>query len=412
MLLRLGLFLLFLFGIHSRLRLFSGETLLVPSVIAFIIGIMFCFIHAPKYLNPKFKVLFLLILFFAASIFWGPNAFNSLILKEKFLGFIQIFTSIIISYSIFWELKKYDKTLLSKIFLFIFCFLLLGSLVEIFTPFKFFMEDIMRPMYPPDAFYYSFLDTIERDSSYYLLYRPKFLTSEPSYLGESASLLILFWRLSTNNPFRNFYYILFFFIAFIIIRSPVLFTLIPIYFLINYIYDSSKKNVFVNIGSIVLIILFSLFSFNVMKERIVQASYGFDNSLTMRIIAPTLITYEILNQHPFLGVGIEAKEATENIILEKFAQLGLTNYLEVNKIEIQDLVHKNHSYSLKFFAYFGILGMSIIIILLRKIMLQHGVGKPLFIFLILFILGFTQGNVTGINTWTYFFILCRLVSSK
>jgi len=412
MLLRLGLFVLFLLGIHSRLRLFSGETLLIPFVIAFIIGMIFCFIHIPKYLNQRFKIVFLLILFFAASIFWGPDALNPLILKEKFLAFIQIFTSIIISYAIFWELKKYDKIFLSKIFLFLIFFFLFGALIEILTPLKFLMEDIMKPMYPPNAFYYSFLESIDRDSSYYLFYRPKFLTSEPSYLGETVSLLIIFWRLSTNIQFKNYFYMIFFFISFLIIRSPVLFALIPIYFIINYIYESSKKTFLISFGNILLLILLSVFSFNLMEERINQASYGLDNSLTMRIIAPTLITYEVLNQYPLFGVGIEAKEATENIILEKFSELGLADYLKANNIELELLIHKNHSYSLKFFAYFGILGLSIIILFLRKIMLQHGVEKPLFIFLILFILGFTQGNVTGINTWTYFFIFCRLASSK
>tara|TARA_B100000900_G_scaffold414876_1_gene442880 strand:- start:58 stop:1296 length:1239 start_codon:yes stop_codon:yes gene_type:complete len=408
MILRLGLLFLFIIGVHSRLRLFSGEDLLLPFVIAFFIGLIFAVLHFPKYLNKRFNTIALLILFFFGSVFWGPNAQDPLIFKEKLLAFIQIFTSIIFSYAIFWELKKYDKIFLSKFFLFVLIFFLFGALLEIITPLKFLMEDLMRPLYPPNAFYYSYLETINRDSSYYLFYRPKFLTSEPSYVGETVSLLIIFWRLSTNHSQKNFIYILLFFISFLIVRSPVIFTLIPIYFIINYLYESNRKKIIVSFTNFLLFILLSIFSLSIMQERIDQASYGLDNSLTMRIIAPLLITNEVLNQHPFFGVGIEAKEATENIILEKFYSLGLSSYLEGNNISLDILVDKNHSFTLKFLIYFGFFGLGIIIFLLRKILIQHSVKNSLFIFLIFFILGFTQGNVTGINTWTYFFIISRL----
>ena len=408
MILRFGLLIFFLLGIHSRLRLFTGEDLLVPFVIAFFIGLIFSFIHLPRYFHRKFNTIILLILFFFVSIFWGPNAQDPLIFKEKVLAFIQIFTSIIFSYAIFWEFKKYDKVFLSHFFLLALSFFLLGALLEILTPFKILMEDIMRPLYTPNAFYYSYLDTINRDSLYYLFYRPKFLTSEPSYLGETVSLLIIFWRLSTNLSQKNLFYIAFFFIAFLIIRSPVIFTLIPIYFIINYLYEDNRKKIIASFSNILLFVFLSIISINIMQERINQASFGLDNSLTMRIIAPALITYEVLNQYPLLGVGIEAKEATENIILEKFNELGLSSYLESNNIALEVLVDKNHSFTLKFLIYFGFLGLGTIVYLLRKILIQHNIKNPLFIFLIFIILGFTQGNVTGINTWTYFFIMSRL----
>tara|TARA_B100000029_G_scaffold256906_1_gene253693 strand:- start:14375 stop:14836 length:462 start_codon:yes stop_codon:yes gene_type:complete len=149
-----------------------------------------------------------------------------------------------------------------------------------------------------------------------------------------------------------------------------------------------------------------------MKERIEQASFGLDNSLTMRIIAPTYITYEVLSQYPLFGVGIAAKESTENIILDKFSQLGLAEYFDSNNIGLSTLINKNHSYTLKFLTYFGILGTAFIILLLNRVMFICRVENLSFIYITFIILGFTHGMLTGINTWTYFFICCSLVSHK
>ena len=215
MILRFGLLIFFLLGIHSRLRLFTGEDLLVPFVIAFFIGLIFSFIHLPRYFHRKFNTIILLILFFFVSIFWGPNAQDPLIFKEKVLAFIQIFTSIIFSYSIFWELKKYDKVFLSH-FSYLPVFFSLGALLKILTPFKILMEDIMEPLYPPKLFIIHIW--IQLMILYIIYFTVQNFDIRTFYLGETVSLLIIFWRLSTNLSQRIYFSI--FFIAFLIIRSP------------------------------------------------------------------------------------------------------------------------------------------------------------------------------------------------
>ena len=408
---RTGLATLFLFGVHSKLRLFSGEDVILPNAIAFIVGIIFILIHLPKFFKKEAYYLYALILFFICSIFFGPN--SSLLIKEKFLGFIQIASSLLIGFAIFCEVKKYSLESIARYCIFIITLLLLGSIIEITTPFKYFLEFIMQPLYPLNAFYYSGEWNEMRDINYYLFLRPKFLTSEPSYLGQTISMLILFWRLSTKSKNNNTIFFLLISLSFLVVRSPMILFLVPIYFFINLFLEKSSfderniKNISLNI---IFIIIISLFSYNIMFERIQDAMVGIDYSLLMRTIAPFYIAWNTLIEYPLLGVGIESKDAIGNIMLAKFLGLGLQNASTTYNLD--QMLDQNHSYILKAFIYFGLLGVSVIVLLMKNLMVNLKVYNVTFVFLVFSILGFTHGNITGINTWAYFFIICAILSDN
>ena len=81
---------LFTFGLLTELRIFSGEQVLIPVFISFMIGFFFILKHLPKFFNYDLKYFYYVVLFFLISIFFGPDKLDSLFLKERFLGFVQI----------------------------------------------------------------------------------------------------------------------------------------------------------------------------------------------------------------------------------------------------------------------------------------------------------------------------------
>ncbi len=407
MIIRNLLLIIYTFGLLTEIRLFSGDQLLVPVVISFFIGFFFVITHLPKYFKSNLKYFYLIILFFFLSVFFGPNKFDSLLLQERFLGFVQMFTSLIIAVAIFFELEKYDLKLLSNFFLALFSILIFGEIIEILTPFKFILDQIMQPLFP-DGYYAGYDEKIMRDESLYAFYRPKFFTSEASHLGKFVSMCLLFWRLSTSSRNKNIIFLLLLIIAFLIIRSPLILFLIPIHFLIVFTLErvSIKKiNLIPAVATFFLFLVLIVSSIQVLNERINLANFGNDSSLDARLIIPAFVTSEVLSEFPLFGVGIAGKEAIENIVIEKFQELD-PNF---KPRSMKELLDKNHAATLQYLIYFGLLGTFIIIFLTMNLIKSFGVQNWIFIILVFAILGFTHGKLTGLNTWTYFFVTCSLL---
>tara|TARA_A100001011_G_scaffold400537_1_gene516009 strand:+ start:11718 stop:12968 length:1251 start_codon:yes stop_codon:yes gene_type:complete len=404
------LLILFTFGLLTELRIFQGEQVIIPVVISFVIGWIFVLIHLPKFFNRDLSPFYMLILFFMTSIFFGPDKFESLLMRERFLGFIQISTSLVIGLAIFFESKKYSLKFLSSFFMALFCFLFIGAFIEVFTPFKILLDSIMEPLFPN---YYSNTPGADswlndRDKSLYFLYRPKFFTSEPSHLGKFISMTLFLWRISTNHKSKNNIFLLLLMMSFFLVRSPLILFMIPVYFLIIFVLEKSQnKSINLNrlFGSILLFLALIVGSANFLQSRLNLASFGMDSSLNQRLIIPSFITYEVLGSYPFFGVGISAKEATELIVLEAFQEID-PNF---QPRSLKQLLDKNHASSLMYLIYFGLIGTFIIIFLFRNLILSFGVNNWLFIILVFAVLGFTHGKLTGLNTWVYFFVTCRLM---
>ena len=391
-----------LFGIHTKLRLILPGQTVIPDIITICTGLLFVLIHFPKFFREKLFYYYSLMLFFFCSIFWGPNAFDSYILTQKFLAFFQIFSALIIGYAIFNELKKHSNSFLFYLFSYYFIFLLLGTAIEVFTPLKYTFE-FMANFYREGIYY--FIETTEsRDIAYYLYIRPKFLTLEPSYLGETFTMLNLFIRLLNTHKEKNIHSILLFLGSFLLVRSPAMLVLFPILFLINLFEKStvnklSVSNLFVFVLSVAAISVSIYF----MIGRIETAMYGLDKSLIFRILAPIYITIDVLTKYPLLGVGVGAQEVIMNEMISQFASFGLKDFV----ISDDSILKQNHSSVLRFLTYFGILGFSTFVYLLYKLTQSLNVKYPGLILLMFFFLGFTNGHF-GISTWTYFFIFCRI----
>tara|TARA_B100000575_G_scaffold276736_1_gene262408 strand:+ start:1485 stop:2714 length:1230 start_codon:yes stop_codon:yes gene_type:complete len=398
------LLILFTIGLLTELRIFQGEQIIIPVVISFTIGWLFVFIHLPKFFNRNLYYFYLLILFFLVSIFFGPDKFDTLLMKERFLGFIQIFTSLIIGLAIFFELKNYNLKFLSKFFMTLFCFLFIGAFIEVFTPFKFLLDALMEPLFPN---YYA-NDVQDRDVLLYSLYRPKFFTSEPSHLGKFIAMILFFWRISTNHNNKNILFLLLLILSFLLVRSPLILVMIPVYFLIIFLLEKdtiksiNPKRIF---GSLILFIVLVFSSVNILQNRLNIASFGMDSSLNQRLIIPSFVAYEVLDSFPFFGVGIAGKEATELIVIDAFREIDPT----FKPRSLKELLNKNHATTLLYFIYFGFIGTFIIIFLLRNLIKSLGIKNWIFIIFVFGLLGFTSGKLTGLNTWTYFFVTCSLM---
>ena len=94
-------------------------------------------------------------------------------------------------------------------------------------------------------------------------------------------------------------------------------------------------------------------------------------------------------------------------MIGNFLNFGLQSS---QSFEIGNIIEQTHAYFMKFFLYFGLLGTSILFFLFKKLLFNIQVNNILFVFLTFSILGFTHGNITGLNTWSYFFIICSIIS--
>lgn len=398
---------LFTFGLLTELRIFSGDQVLIPVFISFIIGFFFILKHLPKFFHYDLRYFYYVVLFFLISIFFGPDKLDSLFLKERFLGFVQIFTSLVISIAIYFELKRFELKKLSSFFFYLFLFILFGSLIEVISPLKYIIDAFMSPLFPEGNYYFD----VQRDINLYSYYRPKFFTSEPSHLGKFISMVIFMWRLSTNHSKKNILFVLFLTISFFVIRSPLILFMFPVFFLILLLLENNyyhKLNLENFILSLLIFLIALIGSINLLQERFESISSGTDRSLNQRLIIPLFVTSEVLAEYPTFGVGIAGKEVIEIIVLNKFLEID-PNF---KPRSIKELLDKNHTTSLQYFIYFGLIGTLILGFLLKFLISSLGTKSWLFIFLTFFILGFTHGKLTGLNTWTYFFTSILILQKR
>tara|TARA_B100000427_G_scaffold287761_1_gene262557 strand:+ start:194 stop:763 length:570 start_codon:yes stop_codon:yes gene_type:complete len=185
----------------------------------------------------------------------------------------------------------------------------------------------------------------------------------------------------------------------------------PVFFLILLLLENNyyhKLNLENFILSLLIFLIALIGSINLLQERFESISSGTDRSLNQRLIIPLFVTSEVLAEYPTFGVGIAGKEVIEIIVLNKFLEID-PNF---KPRSIKELLDKNHTTSLQYFIYFGLIGTLILGFLLKFLISSLGTKSWLFIFLTFFILGFTHGKLTGLNTWTYFFTSILILQKR
>ena len=394
----------FLFGLYSGFSFFITENLFIPYIVCGISSIYFLIIN---FNDLKFSnivpIIFLAIITFLGIIFSDQM---SEFFVERMKGLIQLVYSILISLLFYLNLKKWPPKNICKLFFIFLLLILIGSYLEIFTDLKEISDDFRDYMFKVNLY-----DADLRDIYFYGIIRPKLFTEEPSHVAKFYTLSLFVWFSLSENRWRYLHLSFFLFLGLFLIRSPIVFIIIPISFFIEIFLRKKiriksvlkQKGVIIEKSFAVLIVIVTIlgvFSVNtILEKRIDEIISGNDDSFGVRFTGPGLIAVEVLKKFPIWGAGITGKEAIIEIIEEVYYKINV-NYYSIQSFSTNIVM--------SFFIYYGFFGGILFAMGIYSLLKRLNINQKFFIFITFIIFGQTMGSFVGLRPWCYFFVIASV----
>ena len=212
---------LFLIGLYTGVFYYISDKLYIPFYLCGISSIYFAIKNLSKikiyHLTP---IIYLSVVTFVGILF-SDNM--TIFFIERIKGFVQLIYSIGISYLFFLNVKDWPPRKVCTLFLFCIYFILVGTTLEILTDFKR-VSDAFRETVFRDFLY----DSDFRDLAFYGIIRPKLFTEEPSHVAKFLTLCVFVWFSLSTSRFRYILLISFSISGLFLIRSPLIFIIIPL----------------------------------------------------------------------------------------------------------------------------------------------------------------------------------------
>ena len=377
----------------------------VPYLISFIAAGML-FLRNTRRMTARetrFVVLFLLLALVCSIIAPRPQYMFARMRSFAYLG-----ASVIAGFSLYLELRGWPKTTLARWAGVAAMILLVGSLFEVA------LEPVKKIS---DAYrYVNFSFPYEadlRDIYYHQGIRPKFFSSEPSYLGKHFAFFLICWLYVSKHRYRILQFIFLSAAGFVIIRSPVIFILTVAAFCYLLFDPSSrlidrsqisKRVIVVGLGSILTAAFFGWIVWNSIGPRMMLFIGGDDKSSTVRLLASFEVVPKLLVFNPLTGIGVGGTEAfAYDVIADNYE--GIRGGLIREKIDQGMLEYLVQNWPANFIISFGLFGSCVGLFLLVRLQRTVAYGKGFLFWPIFFAIGLTEGALNGLRIWTIFFVL-------
>jgi len=212
---------LFLCGLYTGVFFYFTDKLFIPFVICGLTAPYFILKNINSIRLPYLAPLIYIYAITVLGMVFAPEV--SEVFFERFKGLVHLIYSSSIGLLFFINMRKWKPELVSKLFMGFVLFILVGAMLEVYTPFKY-LSDEFRHWGFRSGLYEADL----RDIFTYGQIRPKLFTSEPSHVAKFYILSLFVWFALTRNAWRYFIYIFFMAGGLTIIRSPIIVVSIPL----------------------------------------------------------------------------------------------------------------------------------------------------------------------------------------
>lgn len=397
---------LFLCGLYTGILFYFSDRLFIPYVICGLTAPYFLFKNRHDLNLSYFTPLIYLYAVTMVGMVFAPEPFQEFF--ERFKGIVQLIYSSSIGLLFFINMRKWKPELVSKLFMGFVIFILIGTMLEVYTPFKYLSDDFRHMVFRSGVY-----EGDLRDLCTYGQIRPKLFTSEPSHVAKFYILSVFVWFALSKNNWRYLLYIFFSTAGFVLIRSPIIVLSLPLALLVEVFLRKSvslssiiteEKPVIRGTLSVLIIIsvlLLTVALSTILAKRTSTAIAGTDGSFAGRITGPVLIALNTVKKYPLWGAGITGKEAIADVIFGSYWAIGFKRY---------DVYSASSNILMSFITYYGILGGCLFvagfIALLRRLEIGHGT----FIALSVLIFSQTMGAFVGLRIWGYIFIILLIAS--
>lgn len=315
-----ALILVFLFGIYMELALQITATVPLPNVLAALAATALLLRH-PNWVEERHVVaLCTVVLLLLISIFCAEN-FS--FFKKRLTGLIQMTYSLILAYALFITLIRYDRDRLARLFLYFCLFIVVGTALENYTPFRVVSDTVREHVYSSGVY-----NADARDQLLYGRIRPKLFTSEPSAVSFAFALFSLCWYLLSTWRWKFAAYLAIIAIAYFLIRGPTLLLGLvlvgPCEFLQSTPRTGSKSRRIAQMAAIgtCTVLLLAIAGWAVTSlysTRFSEIMSGSDPSFFYREIGPALAAIDSIRHHPVAGIGLTGEDLFGEDLVSIFA---------------------------------------------------------------------------------------------
>lgn len=392
---------LFLCGLYTGIFVYFSERLFIPFVICGVTAPYFLFKNRYDLNLSYFTPLIYLYAVTMAGMVFAPEVFE--VFFERFKGLVHLIYSSSIGLLFFINMRKWKPELVSKLFMGFVIFILIGTILEVYTPFKGLSDEFRHWVYQRGVYEVDF-----RDMTVYGHIRPKLFTSEPSHVAKFYIFSLFVWFALSKNNWRYLIYIFFMGAGFVMIRSPIIVLSIPLALVVEIFLRKSinlssivtKKKPVIRGTLVVLIIisglLFTVALNTILAPRIRTMIAGTDGSFAGRITGPALMALNTVKKYPLWGAGITGKEAIADVIFDSYWDVGVIR---------KDAYAAGCNFLMLFISYYGILGGGLFLVGFIVLLRQLKIGNGMFVTLSILIFSQTMGAFVGLRVWGYVFII-------
>jgi hypothetical protein len=332
-----------------------------------------------------------------------PKIFYDFGSGARLLSLVMYYSSVIISYIFFMAAFKLRASYLYNFIFFTVCLVVFFSLLEfLFSPFYKVMSDVRGLIYGGVSY-----SGFERDLAVYGGVRPQFLFSEPSHLAffisSSVYLLVLGAGFEKAGKVTALAFLILI-ISFFSIRSPVVIIGMILVFYINVVRMVYSGGSFLSVGGIILSVIFSIYvAFMTVGDRVVGIMDGEDFSAAARLVVPSLVGIDSLNDYSFFGVGLGRADIIYGYVVDSFYSLGFrTRLIDFSADEVEVLVT---NYFWLHWIYNGILGGIGIYVLIVWLFGVGSISGLLCVFVPFLLMGWGIGAYLGLKIWMFFALM-------
>ncbi|WP_143149541.1 hypothetical protein [Rhodothermus profundi] len=389
----------FLIGLHANpFEMWQP----IPFLLSMFAGGFLLLLHAESIPKKEIKWISVFLLMALISTILAPRP-EYLLARIRSLSYLV--ASVLIAFALYIELKRWPRKTLARWAGGAALILLVGATLEVvFEPVKTASDAYrfinFRLPYAND----------ERDLLYHGAIRPKFFSSEPSYLGKHFAVMLICWLFATNQKGRFLLFMLATAIAVFVMRSPTL-LLLPIAAAL-YLVSSFKRGkgiLKINfklllgiVAAITVVVVYIILFWDVIGTRLAQIVSGEDQSTAVRLIISFAIIPKLLVFNPVTGIGVGGAEAfAEDVILESYSGIALIRQMAAAG-RLEYLIMNSIA---QFIITFGLLGGAVALWSLIKLQQVSSRKRGFLFWMLLLAFALTEGALNGLKLWSVFFVL-------
>lgn len=403
---------LFIFGIYTNVGLMIGQATFptISALPGFIILIPFFY---QRILSPKLYAVLLLPAVFMFLTLFSPETSGGFVKRLTASG--QATYSLILGILLYAYIASHSRDQIARFLKFALPIYISILALEVLTPLKGFAIEYMN-VYQYTAYDYT---VANRDIGIAGGHRPKFLTSETSYVAMTLTFAIGIYTWTMRGNAKYLMALIYCVVGLAVVRSPILLAaplLVAVDYSAQFWRDMALRRISLIAAPIAVLVVAVSFSgvLNLaqpfFEARLRGIQSGQDYSTTYRTYGSYIAGIQVANKYPIGGVGIGTQDIAAPIVQSVFVSNGVPIVAVAKDWKIS--LANAFAYSLIIFGYAGsIIVFSLALIWTKKV---SGALDPVFLTLAL-TLSLTYGAVYTpkyICHWMLFAAVSQVVVSS